>query len=115
MMNSNGCDPSSAFFDHSEPFIATTPIEARGRRFRRSQGGGRPLDCFGSPAHDDGPIDSLLFPAFAWSPGPRQWNSRLKNPLFFMILLKVQPLACRRDDGELAGNPDWLGRERIRA
>jgi hypothetical protein len=29
-----------------------------------------------------------------------------------MILLKVQPLACRRDEGKLAGNPDGLSRER---
>jgi hypothetical protein len=75
------------------PWIASAG-QARGRRMTMAR------------------IDSLLFPAFAWSPGPRQWNSRSKNTLFFMTLPKMQPLACRPDEAKLAGKTDWLSRER---
>jgi hypothetical protein len=33
----------------------------------------------------------------------------------FIVLLKAQPLACGRDEANLAGNPEELSREKMRA
>ena len=97
------------------------PSEARGTKsdsaIPRAAAGGPSIAFRGSSprtAHDDGANQFPAIPCFRMIARLASVNFAGQSHPFFINLLKMQPLACRRNEADLAGNPDGLSREESR-
>ena len=88
----------SAFFDHAEPSLRRRRAKRGGRRNRRSQDSGRRPWVASRRRHMTIEPSIPSVPCFRMIARPAAVKLAVKNPLFFIVLLKVQPLACRRDE-----------------